>query len=179
MSDRPEKLKETLFQLIVKIWTVHVIAVVLYLFVLILLVRFLGDQDSLIVASVIVPVAYLVFTYLEAWRHAYKDRNMVNFGRVREDRLRGLKAAVISQIPGILCAILSIWGNDSGIVSGGVRYFFISMAYEFNNFGEQYPVLFLLPALLPILSVVPGYALGYRDKRIVNVLLYTRKKDDD
>ncbi len=169
------KVKNTTFQLVVRIWTVHVMAIVLYLFVLLVFVRILGDKTALIAASVVVPVMYLVMTYLEAWRMGYRDRNMIKSGRVSDDKFRGIKAAVLSQIPGIVLGILSIAGVDTGIVSGGVRYFFMAMAYEMQNFGG---IWYIIPALLPILSVIPGYALGRSDKRLVNRILYTRKNAD-
>ena len=175
MNKNSEKIKNTTFQLIVKIWTVHVVAIVLYLFVLLIFVRILGDEPSIIIASVVVPIMYLVMTYLEAWRMGYKDRNMIKSGRVSDDKFRGVKAAVFSQMPGILFGILSIFGIDNGIVSGGVRYFFMSMAYEIQNLGG---IWYVLPAVLPLLSVIPGYALGRNDKRLVNRILYTNKNTD-
>lgn len=174
-----EKVKNSLFQLIIKIWTAHVLSIVLYLFVLLILVRFLGDTVSIIAASVVVPIMYLVMCYIDAWRVGNRDRNMIKLGRVEYDRLRSLKAAVISQLPGIVCGILSILGVRAGIVSGFERFFFMSMAYEIQSFSESFPAIYILPALLPILSVVPGYAMGYADKRLVNYILYTRKDSDD
>lgn len=175
MKMKNEKAKSTTFQLVVKIWTAHVMAIVLYLFVLLIFVRILGDETSIIIASVVVPVMYLVMTYLEAWRMGYKDRNMIKSGRVTDDSFRGVKSAVLSQIPGILLGILSIIGIDNGIVSGGVRFFFMSMAYEMQNLGG---IWYILPAVLPLLSVIPGYYLGRNDKRLVNRILYTDKKTD-
>lgn len=169
------KAKSTTFQLIVKIWTVHVMAVVLYLFVLLVFVRILGDAVSLIIASVAVPVMYLVMTYLEAWRLGFKDRNMVKSGRVSNDRYRGIKAAALSQLPGLVFGALCFMFPDNWIVNGAVRYFFMSMAYEIQTFGG---VWYLLPALLPVLSVPLGYMLGRADKRMVNKILYTDKRNE-
>ncbi len=175
MNNKDKKAKSTLFQLIVKIWTVHVVAVVIYLFILLVFVRILGDSTSIIIASVVVPIMYLVMTYLEAWRTGFRDRNMIKAGRVSEDKFRGIKAAVLSQIPGIILGLLSIFGIDNGIVSGGERYFFMSMAYEIQSFGG---IWYILPAVLPVISVVPGYALGRSDKRLINRILYTDKNSD-
>ena len=173
MAERTDKPKSTLFQLIIRILTVHVIAVIIYVFILLIFVQLFGDNTSIIIASVVVPVMYLVMTYLEAWRCGFKDRSMIKAGRVTSDKFRGLKAAIISQIPGIILGILSLMGNDSAVVTSGVRYFFMSMAYEIQNFGG---VWYILPAALPLLSVVPGYAMGLADKRLVNRILYTRNK---
>lgn len=169
------KAKSTTFQLIVKIWTVHVMSVVLYLFVLLVFVRIFGDAAALIIASIAVPVMYLVMTYLEAWRLGFKDRNMVKSGRVSDDRYRGFKAAALSQLPGIIFGVLCFILPDNWIVNGAVRYFFMSMAYEIQNFGD---IWYLLPALLPILSVPLGYMLGRADKRMVNKILYTDKRNE-
>lgn len=178
MKSKDNKQKNSLLQLIVRIWTVHAVAIILYMFVLLVLIRLLGEHTSILTASVVIPIMYLVMTYLESWRVGFKDRSLVKAERSIPDKLRGVKAAFISQLPGIILGILSIVGVKSGFVTSGVRYFFMSMAYEIQNFGQHFPLWYVLPALLPVLSVIPGYALGYADKRLVNYLLYTGKTEE-
>lgn len=174
-----EKVKNPLFQLIIKIWTAHLLSIVLYMFILLIFVTFLGDIPSIILASVVIPIMYLVMSYIDSWRVGNRDRNMVKLGRVEYDKLRSIKAVVFSQLPGIICGILNILGLRAGIVTGFERLFFMSFAYEIQCFGDSFPPVYILPALLPILSVVPGYAMGYADKRLVNYILYTKKDSDD
>jgi uncharacterized membrane protein len=178
LEENKIKAKSTLWQLVLRIWTVHVLSVVIYVFLLVVLVQLFGDEASLVVASIVVPIMYLVMTYLDGWRVAYRDRNMARSGRVKADKFRGVKAAAISQIPGIVLGVLCIAGVGGDYVGTFLRYFYMSVALEIQNLGGSFPAIYILPALLPFLSVIPGYALGSRDIRLVNKIVYTNKKED-
>ncbi|MGI5936238.1 MAG: hypothetical protein ACOX7I_05520 [Oscillospiraceae bacterium] len=179
MKNSENRLKSPIFALVLRIWTVHVFTVVIYLFILLILVPIFGDNTALFVASVVTPIAYLLLTYLDAWRAGERDHNLVLYGHIKWDRLKPAKAVLFSQLPGIFCSVLIISNVSHDYLNRFVRLFFMNMAYEIQLLSDSFRGIYLLPALLPFISVLPGYFLGYKGRRISDRLVYKQDKSGE
>jgi len=178
LKNSENRLKSPVFALVLRIWTVHVFTLVIYLFILLILVPVFGDNSALLVASIVTPVAYMLLSYLDAWRAGERDHNLVLCGHIRRDPLKPAKAAFVSQLPGIICSTLIILNVSSDYLHRFIRLFYMCMAYEIQLLSEKFWGVYFLPALLPFISVLPGYFLGYKGKRISDRLVYKQDKSN-
>lgn len=174
--------KSTVLAFTVKIWTVHIISLICYIFLLAAIVPIFGDSAGIAVASVISPIIYFSLTYIEAWRTGSRDRNLVKYGRINHDRLKAVKAAALSQLPpaGLSIAVV-IMGEASSSIESLIRFFYMPFAYELDILAAISRLFYFLPAILPFISVIPGYFLGLKERRIIDKVVFTRpgKGSDD
>ena len=114
--------------------------------------------------------------YSDLWTLGDKDNNNVTFGRLAEDKLRGLKIGLLAGIPGFVCYILLILSRFGVIAGGFLRiYEWLNAPYILliqgmtGNAGSTAEMAgwCLLPiALLTLLvpaTCALGYYLGYRE----------------
>ena len=177
MKQKPVR-SNTVIVLAIRIWIIHVLDVLMYIFALYLSVPIFGDDSALLCASVFAPVCYLVFGYLDSWSFGQNDMNKVLFGRSKRDKLKAVKGCVISQIPGVILAILHICRVDSVFAQTALTYFYMGFSYEIQLTADSCRAFALVPAIMPFLCVLPGYYMGYHQKRISDKLVYTTKKKD-
>lgn len=120
-----------------------------------------------------------------AWQAGSSDRNKHLFGRVKEDRRKGLKAGVIASIPFFLLSVLLILAR-AGLFTGEYLYpyrllscIFFPLNYSLLagtlSLGEMgWGVVILSACTNLILPIIPafGYALGYRELSIHERFFY-------
>ncbi|GHV06914.1 hypothetical protein FACS1894217_06580 [Clostridia bacterium] len=88
--------------------------------------------------------------YSAAWRNGERDRNLVKFGHLTFQPLRGLWAGLLGESPIVIALIF--W-----LAKGGAWYIYFTAAI-----------------VMPILSLV-GYLCGHRLFRIIDKVLYRGK----
>ena len=177
MKENPVR-NNTVFVLAIRIWIIHVIDILMYIFSLYICVPIFGDNTALICASIFAPVCYLIFGYMDSWSFGQNDMNKVIYGRIRHDKLKAVKGCIISQIPGIILAILHICRVDSVLAQTLLTYFYMGFSYEIKLTSDSFRAFALIPAVMPFICVLPGYYMGYHQKRISDKLVYTTKKKD-
>jgi len=171
--------KSTLFSFIIRIWTLHAVAFVVCIIVLTAIAPLLGDTAGGVLSCIVGTVLFTVLSYLEGWRTGSREANLIKYGRIRDDRLKGVKAAVISQLPGFALAIYLQFPAAPVWAGNFIRYFYLFAAYLIQQWTQKGPQGYFLPILLPLITVIGGYALGRRDIRLVNILVYRRGGGDD
>jgi hypothetical protein len=179
MSSAGKSPKSSVGMFVLKIWTVHIVSLVAYLFVLVLVAQFLEDTTSVILGTVVSTAAYVVFIYLDAWRTGQRDFNLVKYGHIKEDKLKGLKAAVISQLPGLILAVVLAFFKAPDIAGQAYRWIYLFFCSVVNLIAEKTAAAYFIPLIFaPIIAAV-GYQLGYTDKRLINKIVFTTNKDHE
>lgn len=117
-----------------------------------------------------------------------KDRNAVNFGRIKEDKLKGFKSGLFTIIPVTVVTLFFIL-TKSGITaefSVSLYIFFNSSFYGIMDILTNHQVMFkdvgtlnlvliiLVQLIIPIIAHV-AYTLGYRDVSVSDRLIYKDK----
>ena len=135
-------------------------------------------------------VTLLFLNYNRIWTLGTSD-NKVKFGRVKEDKLKGLKIGLISSIPSLLLFVLAVLSRFGFLPQ--VLFSIYKLAnfhlFSINNiiFGteatialSQIPVWKFAVAFLPLL-ILPAictvaYVLGYKDISLKEKFIYKDKK---
>lgn len=136
-------------------------------------------------------VTLLFLNYNRIWTLGTNDNNKVKFGRVKEDKLKGLKIGLISSIPSFLLFVLAVLSRFGFLPQ--VLFSIYKLAnfhlFSINNiiFGteatialSQIPVWKFAVAFLPLL-ILPAictvaYVLGYKDISLKEKFIYKDKK---
>ncbi len=157
-----------------------------------LLIFTLGISDSKVlkvVAQVLAVLCYLAMIYVGAWSDGDRDRNLVNFKRIKKDMLKGLKFGLLAMIPFMLLTILLIVamfiGNDTTalVLRSTFRVLNFNILLLVNSFMSPDEVTWkgillvnCFYLVIPLTSLV-GYILGYKRVSVITRLVY-QKKDD-
>ena len=124
-------------------------------------------------------VFFLVSSYNLAVSVGRRDYNLVKYGHIRQDLLKGLKAAALSQIPGgaVLIAMLILAGTGAG---GFVQTMFLILYYHLAALQNVYAI-FGVGAALALFTGWIGYLNGFRQIDIWHKIMYKTpgKKDRD
>lgn len=86
-------------------------------------------------------VLFATLIYSKLWERGDRDANSVNFGRMEEDKLRGLRIGLIAAVPSIVFYLLLVV-SKLGLITE--KYFFI---YRFLNL-----------TFMPVMSALTGKA---------------------
>lgn len=185
--------KNTMFQFAFKIFFIHIVNIIVML-VIGMLLQSLGDLGINVspaltsgIITVICMALYLAMTYLEGWRRGERDHNLVLFKHMEYNKFRGLIAGALSQIPGIVCAIIIIFPSASFSVERLGRYFYMNFNYMFicldglsasgGVSGLVYHLCYFLPALIAPIVVGASYVLGYNQIRVLDRLMWKKPKE--
>ncbi len=185
--------KNTMFQFAFKIFFVHIVNIIVMVIAAVILngIANLGLELSAETTSGIVTIVcmvlYIAMTYVEGWRRGERDHNLVLYNHMDYNRFRGLIAGAISQIPGFVCAIATIFpGVDFSVERLG-RYFYINFNYMFTSLdraiaagtvsGFAYHICYFIPAILAPVIVGVSYHLGYKQVRILDRLVWSNPKN--
>lgn len=146
-----------------------------------------GNVVSLLLQGMLL----IAFVYGDLWRQGDKDANAVHFGRMEEDRLRGLKVGLIAAIPSVLSFVVLVAEKLLGFFpayAGLYRLFHLSLypiivwAFGANvtataaGIGWGGILLAGLPVLVVPVVALLAYELGYRQIILTEKLVYKNKK---
>lgn len=182
--------KNTMFQFAFKIFFIHIVNIIVML-VIGMLLQSLGDlgievssSATSAIITVICMALYLIMTYLEGWRRGERDHNLVLFKHMEHNRFRGLIAGALSQIPGLLCAIIIIFPAADFSIERLGRYFYMNFNYMFVALDGAaaagtvsafvYHLCYFIPALIAPLMVGVSYHLGYNQIRVLDRLVWKK-----
>jgi hypothetical protein len=130
-----------------------------------------------------------VILYPSVWKEGSKDRNLVHFGHIAEDKFKGLKVGAIAVIPAFLLFAFFI------VTKGSLTADFPVVWFKFLN-SNAYSLIDLLQngvvhlRDLPVLNLVLmaltqitvpiicylAYLLGYKEISISDKLVYKKKE---
>lgn len=131
----------------------------------------------------------LAFVYPSLWNLGTKDSNLVRFKHQKEDKWKGLKIGLVSQIPAFLLwlgTLVCALGANKTLPLALYRfinchhYSFIQVIFaQDRTVGDlgvgQFVLLLLLLAIVPVAAQV-GYMLGYKNFSIAERLIYKNVK---
>lgn len=130
--------------------------------------------------------------YSSAWDTGSKDSNRVAYHHLREDPLRGWKAAMLASTPWLLSSVGLLLMKANVLPYGFLAFYrMLNASYialnqvllSTNATVGELPWLgvvasALLPFLVPAIAGF-GYALGYRGTAVMHTLMYHEKKTGD
>lgn len=174
-----KKSKSTLISFVIRIWTLHALAFVAYIILLTALVPIIGDTAGAVITSILSTVIFVIFTYLEGWKTAFRDANLIHTGRISANKFKSVEAAFLSQLPGIALAVMMLLPSPPVFVNNFIRYFYMFAAYAINALAQSSAFAYFIPVAVPFITVILGYELGLRDIRLVNILVYRRPGSQD
>jgi hypothetical protein len=129
---------------------------------------------ELITSCVFIPV-YMMMIYTFFWGVGERERNMIKYGRMEEDKTRGLRAGVYAAIPvgiiAVLASFMLYFADDSGIV-GVFRLCAAPLILIVNYFLVLAPFALLLVAVFPVAAAYFGYRNGMNVFRLWDKLIY-------
>lgn len=183
--------KNTMFQFAFKIFYIHIVNIIVMVIVAVILnsIGNMGLEISAAATSgiitIICMVIFVAMSYVEGWRRGERDRNLVLYKHMEYNRYRGLIAGALSQIPGIVCAVIAIFPEVGTSAERLARYFYMNFNYLFTSLdaagstisGFIYYICYFIPAVLAPIIVGLSYNLGYKQIRILDRLVWRTPKD--
>ncbi len=129
------------------------------------------------------------FIYGVSWVFGNKDSNKVHFGRIKEDKWRGGKIALLATTPYFLFFItflicgLGAYEKFSVIIYKFVNCFVFGLIdiictsnYTAGELAWWQYLLLLLSLFIPAIICEVGYVLGFKDISISEKIIYKKKK---
>lgn len=149
-----------------------------------------SGSTFLLLTSIIFCVtlgAVLVYQYV--WKDGNKDFNLVKFGHIKEDNLKGLKIGFIASAPYLALILVLLIGKFSFAKNFSVvLYQFINCVFYgllelisgdavfFGELAIWQLLLFLLIVLLIPAFCAFAYYMGYKDILVVEKFIYKKVK---
>lgn len=139
------------------------------------------------VAQILMAILFLAFPYSTLWYMGDHDRNQVQFGHLRENRLRGAAVGALASIPALVMWVLLLVSKVGGIFPAFVKWYRWFNICFLPYFDSIVPTTVTNPAdmpwsgvaaMLPILLALPvvtgvGYWLGYKEFSVRDRLVYS------
>ena len=148
-----------------------------------------GNKIFLTISGLFCFATLAVILYPAIWKTGSKDRNLVHFGHIAEDKLKGLKVGIVAIIPAFLlfAFFVATKGNISANFPAGWLKFLNANAYSFidllQNGAMKLSEISALKLVLMALTqiTVPlicylAYYLGYKEISIADKLMYKKKE---
>ena len=175
--------KTTVFRFACRIFYAHVISVLIML-----VVYFLVDNLSLIgiqqpdglynkAVTIACLVFYLVYVYIQSWRIGQRDYNLVLYKHIAYDKWKPLLAAVFSQIPGLILAVLAMIPSTREMGRAVFSVFYFYAAWLLARFKDTVSMIYFVPLILPLILAPASYHMGYRGIYLANKLVYKMPKE--
>jgi hypothetical protein len=127
-----------------------------------------------ILGTVICFVGYAYIVYTEGWKIGIYDQNRVLYNRAEYDRFKAVKAAVLSQVPGLVLVIMVNTTRSQQWVDYANWYYanFIYVLTVAREHSQRW--VYFIPPLFASLAVL-GYHIGYKQARLSDKVMFKRK----
>jgi len=136
-----------------------------------------------VVAQIISITMFVGIIYATAWNEGDKDKNLVGFGRIKEDKLKGVKLGLVVMIPYMFSGILLLLGllgvtTDLQAIYRIIHFQILVILNELMDAAKSswngliFGTLYYL--IVPIASGV-GYYLGYKRIAVLNKIMYGKQ----
>ncbi len=141
------------------------------------------------VTQFLTSILIIAFASNSCYKQGFKDINLVKIGKIKEDKLKGLKVGLIGNIPFFALAViaaamaLNILPSLNTVTYASLNSHFYPIimiiggsAVKLSQLGVvKLVLLLLLQLVVPIISTV-AYILGYKGINLSEKILY--KKED-
>ena len=190
-SADPNVMTSTDFSFVRKHWYVGIKTVALYLIFAVITGSFDLPVGAIWAFSAVLMVLWVYFDYMDIYRLAMRDYNLVKYGYLEFDEKRGLKTGIMAQIPGIISVVLMVilnigsatWADTFRMVwlvfysPFAVIVGALQTAVGTNTLWLCMP-FYLIPIIIQPCIGYLAYKNGYHNKCIFYKLIYkTRDKD--
>lgn len=190
-SADPNVMTSTDFSFVRKHWYVGIKTVALYIIFSIMTSSVSVPYWLYWLLSAVILVLWVYFDYIDIYRLAMRDYNLVKYNYLEYDPKRGLKTGLLAQIPGLVCVVMMcVLSIGSTTWSGLFQMLWIVFYSPFvvligavqtamNNPSVWLDAPFyLIPMIFqPIIGYL-AYKNGYNNIGILYKLIYkTRDKD--
>lgn len=139
-----------------------------------------------IISQTVCLIIFVMTVPNSLYKQGKTDANTVSCGRMEEDKLRGLKAGVVTAVFNLASWVALVLGK-LGLLAGGLQVYAFSNYYLYGYqqliFGSQPSVsdigwnsivLALLPAVLVLVLCWLTYLLGYKDINLYEETVYKK-----
>ena len=174
----PNMMTSPMFSFVRAHWYASIKAVILYIILYLIIFSFTDSTAVRAVESAVSLIAWLFFDYSDTYKKAMRDVNVVKYGDLEYDKLRGLKSGLLAQIPGLIIVILIFATKGAADYNDLFRvlYFILyAPTVQWIAAAEEVTMLvWLLPLLLvPVVSQIAYYC-GYNGLggRVINRIMY-------
>ena len=150
---------------------ITILAAILYA----VLANFLEEFVAGAITSTVFIPAYVAMLYTFAWGVAERERNLVLYGHMEEDKGRGLRSGLIAAVPLALYSLVVIILAYSGTGMNAIGVYRICTApfvFFVNPLIEYAPFALPLTAVFAPLAAWWGYHNGYVLYRMWDHLIY-------
>lgn len=189
-SADPNVMTSTDFSFVRKHWYVGIKTVALYMIFAVVTGSFTVPYWLHWVISVLLVILWVYFDYMDIYKLAMRDYNLVKYGYLEYDEKRGLKTGLMAQIPGLVCILLMcVLSLGSGIWSDLFRVLWLVFYSPFavfvgavqnvigNSIWLKAPI-YLIPLLFqPVIGYL-AYKNGYNNIGIFYKLIYKSREKD-
>ncbi len=144
-----------------------------------------------VVAEIAILFIFLSMMYSPLWYEGDRDKNLVQFGHIKEDKLRGLRVGLLLMIPFLLSNILMVMAKCEVFISSAYwAVYKIINIYVWPLSNLLAPQIFDAPdvpwstigicasimLIIPLTTTV-AYLLGYYRVSVSSKLIYKNGKD--
>jgi hypothetical protein len=134
-----------------------------------------SDSFMTIIVNIVCLAAYGYIVYTESWKIGVHDYNQVVFEKASKDQLKPLKAALGSQVIGI---VIAVWIQFSPFSTNAIKYanfFYANFVFPIGFFRERgMNGVYLVPWIFAVVFAYWGYIYGFRQKHLADSLVYKR-----
>lgn len=169
------RLKSPFRKLVTGNLSLQVMVTVLAAILFAVLTNFLDDMAAAAITSVMFIPAYVAMIYTFTWGIAERERNMVLYGHMEEDKSRGWRSGLCAAIPlaaySVVTMVLAYMGTGASVI--GVYRICTAPFLIFVN-----PLIEYAPFALPVTAFFApfaswwGYRNGYILYRVWDHLIY-------
>ena len=134
-----------------------------------------------ILSQIVGVLCFIGMVYAGEWNDGDKDKNLVGFGRIKEDKLKGVKIGAVVMIPYILGGIILLLGLlgitvDLSAIYRVINFHIVILLNLVMDSAESSWEGLILGTIYYIVTVPIaggiGYYLGYRRIAVLNKIMY-------
>ena len=174
-------MKSPFSHMVIRNLNMQLLATLITFIPFLLSVAFLTLEASALVTSLVGCIIYFVLIYNMNWATAERDRNLVLYGHMPEDKQRGLRAGIYAVIPLAVLTLVLIVFSYAGALPAWYqvlyKVLFLPFVVVTNWVITGTPLVFagiLVCALCPLAAWL-GYHNGYNLIQIMPKVLYKQK----
>lgn len=162
----------------------HFLSIVLCFLVFIGLIRFGENLFAMVIYALVLLLIYSFTIYSTMWTLGHGDLNKQNFNRIKNDKAKGFKVALLALSPILLASLVFFVSEAFSLFDMNVVYRVLNVEILplilMINKTTDYSLLQLIPTVL--LSLIPiglaglFYIMGNNDYDPIHLIVYKKPK---
>lgn len=196
-SERMEARRRKLSPQVINVIGAHLIAAFVAFLGMNLLGLAMSEGLAMAIGYIVGVGVFVTVLYIEGWRAGEQDVNLMNYGHIKRDKLRGLKAACLGESIGALLALLMIahgfvvlsqrtsgvpqamQTGISGIIPVLYHGFYLPFMYVLQKLEDISPLFCILPVVIAPAVYHVAYTLGMKGFSISAKLIYKKPNGEN